>query len=304
MSLPSYSFGAEGVEFGRSSAYYALAGTGGGDGVTEIIAGSNITISPSNGQGAVTISASGGSGGVSSVTASGAGITATPTSGAVVVANTGVTSVTASGAGLSVSAPSGAVSFSNTGVTSLIAGAGLAVSSASGAVTVSATAPYTTGDLTVSGQLNVTGSSVLGNSQASNLTFGGLLRTGNVRGTYLSPIVLTLPSVGTNPLGGTSGLMRIPYLDTINGYQRFVANVAVSATNSSTLLVQPTGQNALRDASSYSFYATSANVRGDNTIAPFGQVLSIIAYGIPSSGGIDPVGSFMEAYYFIINPSL
>jgi hypothetical protein len=115
MSLPSYSFGAEGVEFGRSSAYYALAGTGGGDGVTEIIAGSNITISPLNGQGAVTINATG---------------------------SPGVTSVTGSGAGLSVSGPTGAVVLANTGVTSLVAGPGITVSGATGAVTVtSPTAP-------------------------------------------------------------------------------------------------------------------------------------------------------------------
>jgi hypothetical protein len=157
MSLPSYSFGAEGVEFGRNSAYYALAGTGGGDGVTEIIAGSNITISPLNGQGAVTINATGGSGGVSSVTASGAGITATPTSGAVVVANTGVTSVSVSGPGLTASTPSGAVSFTNTGVTSLVAGVGVSVSAASGAVTVSNTA--SSGTAPSSGVINYTGQS-------------------------------------------------------------------------------------------------------------------------------------------------
>lgn len=55
----------------------------------------------------------GGGGGVSSVTASGAGITASPTTGAVVVANTGVTSLIA-GAGISVSSASGAVTVANT----------------------------------------------------------------------------------------------------------------------------------------------------------------------------------------------
>ena len=56
----------------------------------------------------------GGGGGVSSVTASGAGITATPTSGAVVLANTGVTSLIA-GAGISVSAAVGAITVALAG---------------------------------------------------------------------------------------------------------------------------------------------------------------------------------------------
>lgn len=77
-------------------------------------------------------------GGVSSVTA-GTGITATPTTGAVVVSNSGVTSAVA-GSGISVSGPTGAVTVANTGVTSIVAGSGITVSGSTGAVTLSATA--------------------------------------------------------------------------------------------------------------------------------------------------------------------
>jgi len=118
---------------------YAVAGsTGPGGGVTQLLAGANVTLSPSDGLGVVTVSASGGGGGggVTSVTAAGAGISATPTTGAVVISNTGVTSVSPSGAGIAVFPTFGAVAVQNTGVTSLVAGPGIVVSGASGAVTV------------------------------------------------------------------------------------------------------------------------------------------------------------------------
>jgi hypothetical protein len=144
---------------------FAVAGSSASGGVTQLLAGTNVTLSPPDGLGVVTITAAGGGGssGVSSVTASGDGITATPTSGAVVVANTGVTSLVAGsgvsvsgasgavtvgnsgvlaiavGSGLSVSAPNGSVSMANTGVTSLVAGSGISLSGAAGDVTVSST---------------------------------------------------------------------------------------------------------------------------------------------------------------------
>lgn len=108
--LPSATFAGP----SQAEALWAVAGsTGPGGGVTQLVAGPNITLNPPTGEGVVTISASGGSGGgVTSVTASGAGITATPTTGAVVLANTGVTSLVA-GAGISLSGSSGAVTVTN-----------------------------------------------------------------------------------------------------------------------------------------------------------------------------------------------
>lgn len=99
----------------QAEALWAVAGSvGPGGGVTQLVAGSGITLDPSTGEGVVTINATGGGGGggVSSVTASGAGITATPTSGAVVVANTGVTSMVA-GSGITLSGATGAVTVSS-----------------------------------------------------------------------------------------------------------------------------------------------------------------------------------------------
>jgi len=143
MSGPAtYSFGADAVRYGsdlagQNSAYFLPNENGGGaPGVVQLVAGTNITLSPSSGEGIVTINASGGSGAVSSVSGSGAGIAVTPTTGAVVVSNTGVTSLAGSGAGIGVSASSGAVTLSNTGVTALVAGTNVTLSGSTGAVTV------------------------------------------------------------------------------------------------------------------------------------------------------------------------
>lgn len=76
-------------------------------GVTQIVAGDNITIDQSTGS--VRISASGGGGGVTSVTGQGAGISVNPTSGDVVVQNTGVTKLTG-GRGIQLSASTGDIS--------------------------------------------------------------------------------------------------------------------------------------------------------------------------------------------------
>ncbi len=78
-------------------------------GVSKIIAGTDITISPTGGTGNVTINSS--AGGVSSVTGSGSGISVSPTTGAVVVQNTGVTSLTA-GTNITLSATVGGITIS------------------------------------------------------------------------------------------------------------------------------------------------------------------------------------------------
>jgi len=69
-------------------------GGGGGGGVTSIVAGTNVTITPSNGLGAVTINASGGGGGggVTSIVA-GTGVSITPSNGL------GAVTINASGGG-------------------------------------------------------------------------------------------------------------------------------------------------------------------------------------------------------------
>jgi len=142
--LPSATFAsgitpAPGVSDYAAKALWATAGTvGPGGGVTQLVAGANITLDPPTGDGVVTITASGGgAGGVTSVTSGGPGITCTPTTGAVVVDNTGVTQLVA-GTAMSISGATGAVTVNNAGVTSLVAGANITLSGATGAVTIGA----------------------------------------------------------------------------------------------------------------------------------------------------------------------
>ncbi len=66
-----------------------------GTSVTQLIAGSNITLNPTNGKGIVTVTSTAGTTGVSSIS-TGAGINASSSTGAVTLTNVGVTSLTQS----------------------------------------------------------------------------------------------------------------------------------------------------------------------------------------------------------------
>jgi hypothetical protein len=130
----------------------------------------SIVDNTTTGQADITISSTV-TGGVSSVTASGSGITASPTTGAVVIANTGVTSNVA-GTGIGVSGATGAVTISNTGVTSNVAGTGIAVSGATGAVTVSLSTPVSVAN-GGTGDTALTAHGVLLGQTTSNVTVAG-----------------------------------------------------------------------------------------------------------------------------------
>lgn len=81
--------------------------------VDTIVAGSNITISPTSGKGNVTVNSSGGGGGggVTSLAYT-TGINGSGSSGAITLSNTGVTSLTA-GSGIGLNATTGAITISN-----------------------------------------------------------------------------------------------------------------------------------------------------------------------------------------------
>ena len=94
--------------------------------------------------------------------------------GAITITNTGVTSNVA-GTGISVSGATGAVTITNTGVTSAVAGTGVSVSAATGAVTfsigqaVGTSSNVTFNDLTVAGNLTVSGTTSTINSTTLNV---------------------------------------------------------------------------------------------------------------------------------------
>lgn len=106
------------------------------DKVDTIIAGTNITLSPTSGKGNVTIDSTGGGGGVSTgvlTLAYTAGITGSGSNGNITLSNTGVRSLTA-GTGLSVNTNTGAITITNTsvgGIPSLIAGSNITLTNTS-----------------------------------------------------------------------------------------------------------------------------------------------------------------------------
>ena len=90
---------------------YAVAGSSGSTGVSQLIAGTNVTLSPPDGLGVVTVNASGGGGGVASVTGTGNGIIVNTVGDAVTVQNSGVTMLTA-GTGISLNGSTGNLTVS------------------------------------------------------------------------------------------------------------------------------------------------------------------------------------------------
>jgi len=229
-----------------------------GSGVDQIVAGSNITVSPTSGLGTVTISASGGGTGTVTNVGSGTGLTGGPitTTGTLSIANTGVsastygdsthvpqiavnaqgqitsasstaisfptapvTSVSGSGSGISVSPTTGSVVVSNTGVTSIIAGSNITISPSGG-----------TGAVTI------------------NSTAGG---TGTV----------TSVATGTGLSGGpitTSGTISLASayagngIGTVNGIAKGNGSGTITAATAGTDYVIPSG----------SITGTSGNVTG------------------------------------------
>lgn len=103
-------------------------------GVSRVIAGTNVTVSPVGGTGAVTVNASLSSA-VSSVTGSGSGILVTPTTGAVVVSNTGVVQLV-QGSNITLSGTTGTITISASG--------GGSIATLSGTDSLSGTTPTTT----------------------------------------------------------------------------------------------------------------------------------------------------------------
>ena len=90
---------------------YAVAGSSGSGGVSQLIAGTNVTLSPSNGVGVVTVNASGGGGGITSVVGYGNGINVNTSGTEVTVQNSGVTQLTA-GSGISINGTTGNLTVS------------------------------------------------------------------------------------------------------------------------------------------------------------------------------------------------
>jgi hypothetical protein len=128
------------------------------NGVSQIIAGSNVTISPTSGYGSVTINGSAGGGG----------------------ASTGVLSLSYT-TGINGSGSNGNITLSNTGVRSIIAGSGIGVNFSTGIVTISNTASSSALTLVGGSNITITNTSTINTSAnpvfSNSMGFTGL--TGN-----------------------------------------------------------------------------------------------------------------------------
>lgn len=189
-------------------------------GVTQIVAGTNVTVSPAGGTGIVTVNSTSGGGGTITAVVAGTGLSGGGSSGSVTLTNAGVTQLTAgtnitlsgstgnvtitaaggnvgtitgvtAGTGLSGGGTSGNVTLTNTGVTQLIAGASIAISGSTGSVTLS-----NTGVLSLIAGPNITLSGSTGNITISAAGGAG-------SGTVTS--VTSGAGLQTTPLAGITG---------------------------------------------------------------------------------------------------
>lgn len=135
----------------------------GGSGVTQLLAGTGISISPGGGTGNVTIT------------------------------NSGITSVVA-GSGVSVSTSSGAATVTNIGVTSIVAGTNISISGSTGAVTISASsggaATAKFGGTGVDGALNISSGTTnfnLGGASVFIKNYTSISVTGTANITFTNP---------------------------------------------------------------------------------------------------------------------
>jgi len=290
MALPSFSFGAEGVEYGRAASYYA---TTAGNEVfpDDVEVQGNLTVEGSttlrgtavNGTLTVTQSATGGT------------RTAYLTNGGVGVAEKSVAVFNDQAATLVVMKNSG--NEGNVGFDAGVTGGRFNLSKP---VNIPVLGGASSGNLTVGGSALVSGGITTTTLTASNqVTFS----LGS--GTYAVPLVLlpSLPGNVTNGLNGNSGFIRIPYDFTDSqGFLRYGAFVVlpIPATNNSVIIVRPTGQTQLRDAGNLRLSSAVVNVQVAQNIQPVDRTFRLEGFATPSTSD-SPINTYMEAYYIVIN---
>ena len=239
----------------------------GASGVSQIIAGTGVTISPAGGTGAVTINASGGGGGtITAVNATGTGLSASTTGGVVTLTGNAVTAVTSSVPGVTATNTSGSVALSGAVVNSVTAGTG---------VTVTGTAANPI--------INATGGSgtVTSVSAGTNVT---------VTGTASAPII-NVPSIGvTSVTNADAGLT----VTNIAGAVTIYDNGVLSITAGTGVTLGGTAQNPVISSSGIASITggtgiSATTVGGATTLANTGVTSVTGGSGITvssSTGGV------------------
>ena len=248
---------------GNSGATVITSNTGvqsvnGASGSVNIAAGTGISVTES-GQ-TITIANTEAAGGVTSVTTSGAGITATPTTGAVVLANTGVTSISAANSGISVSAGSGSVGISNTGVLSITAGTGISTNISSGNYTLNNT--------------GITGVEINGGSASSNGNLN-LIAGSNVTlsQTGLGVTIASSAASGVSSITGGNGISISPSSGT---GAVTIGNAGVTSNTAGAAMLVSTNPTGASTITNNGLWGVEVNTSG--TVAQ-GVNLNLIAGG-------------------------
>ena len=237
-------------------------GGGGSSGVSQLVAGTNISLSPAGGTGIVTINSTASSG-VSSVSG-GTAISVSPTTGAVVVNNTGVTAIAVS-SGITTTGATGSITLSNSGVLSVAgSGAGISANTVGGNVTIQNTG--VTKFTVTSG----TGLSISGSTGFVNLSltpsFVSLATTNlNMAGYSISNVATIY--------GGTVGYLTIglQYFTTIN----FGTNLQLNSGNN-ILLLAYSGNLDLESATNTTIATTSYTLTSPSTTLQTGTGTSLV----------------------------
>lgn len=229
---------------------------GGGGGVTQIVAGTNVTISPVGGTGIVTINATGGGGGSGTVTnvATGAGLTGGP------ITNTGT------------------ISLTTTGVTANTYGGATAIP----VITVDA---Y--GRLTAASNVTITTGGVTNVATSGNIAGGPITSTGTL--SLTSNVVtinetqtLTNKRVTPRVVSITSAATITPTGDTADQYE--VTALATTATIAAPSGTPTDGQKLIiriKDngvAQTLSWTTTSGAYRAVAVVLPTATVISSVFY--------------------------
>ena len=246
-----------------------VSGGSGGSGVTQIVAGTNVTISPSGGTGVVTVNSTAGGGGTGTVTsvASGTGLTGGPitTSGTLSIASTGVSAAsygtTSSVPTIAVNAQGQITSASNTSIA--ISGGAVSGNIAGNAANVTGIVAIGNG-----GTGATTAATARTNLGAGTVT--SVATSGSVNGITLTGGPIT--TSGTVTLGGTLGSIANSQLSnsaiTINTSTGLSGGGTVSLGGSLTLTNTVSGlpsgatqgQVLLQGASTPGWYNQSYNV--------------------------------------------